>query len=268
MLTSIIIPTCNRNDLLSKCLDLLYVEVENMDRSTYEVIVTDDNKNNMAKSLIQDNYPWVSWIEGPKKGPATNRNNGAEKAKGEWLIFLDDDCLPQKNWIASYFTVMQLNQDLVLEGSTNADRPQQRFDEEAPINLDGNKLWSCNFAIRKSFFIQLGGFDESFPFAAMEDVDFYTRVLSQTHIKFIPQALVIHPWRQIKSFKSFEKHLKSQKHFAKKYGLLGKTDYRWSRTKIFVGGIFIDLKKLLSFSMKGWIFYLEKCVLNFCMIFI
>lgn len=232
MRISVIIPTCNRNDLLSKCLDALALGKQ-LVNGDYEVIVTDDSKDNIAKLLIADKYPWAKWIEGPKQGPAANRNNGAKIAQEEWLVFLDDDCIPQKEWLASYIAAMKVSDGQVLEGSTNADRPQYRFDEEAPINLDGDKLWSCNFAIKKSLFERLGGFDETFPYAAMEDVDFYTRLLNYTAIKFVPQALVIHPWRDIKPFTSFNKHLRSQKHFAKKYGELGTMAFRWSRAKIF-----------------------------------
>lgn len=267
MLITVIIPTCNRNDFLGICLDALAAGTQPIGNG-WEIIVTDDSKSNIARHLIESKYPWVKWIEGPKQGPAANRNNGAKNAQGEWLVFLDDDCVPQKDWLSSYISVMQNSNDFVLEGSTNADRPQYRFDEESPINLEGNNLWSCNFAIKRGVFDQLNGFDESFPFAAMEDVDFYTRVMSETHIRFVPAALVIHPWRKIKLFKSFKKHLHSQKHFSKKYGELGTMAFRWTRTKIFVGGVFFDFKRLLKFSMRGWLFYIEKCFLNFCIIFI
>jgi len=256
------------NDLLSNCLDLLDVNIRSI-TADYEVIVTDDSKDNIAKALISEKYSWAKWVAGPKHGPAANRNSGAKVATGEWLIFLDDDCLPQQKWLASYIdAINSTGNGLVFEGRTDAERPQQRFDEEAPINIDGNKLWSCNFAINKALFNQLNGFDESFPFAAMEDVDFYTRVCSQSSITFLPDAFVIHPWRRMKPFTSLNKQLMSQKHFANKYGLLANSGFRWSRFKIFAGGIFIDFKKLLGFSMKGWAFYLEKCVLNFCLIFI
>ena len=62
-----------------------------------EVIVSDDSKQCIAKELIQEKYSWVKWIEGPKKGPAANRNNGAKYATGDWFIFIDDDCEPQKD---------------------------------------------------------------------------------------------------------------------------------------------------------------------------
>lgn len=265
---SVIIPTCDRNDLLSKCLDLLSSTAQNIDRALYEVIVTDDSTQNLAKFLIEENYPWAKWIEGPKRGPAANRNKGVAFANGEWVMFIDDDCEPQKDWLTSYVEVIENTDFLVLEGKTIADRPKQRFDEEAPINTQGNKLWSCNFAIKKEFFITMQGFDESFPYPAMEDVDFYTRIVKHTNIVFVPDALVIHPWRRIKPFKSFKKHLKSHIHYAKKYQLKSKLKFRWVRVKIFIGSILFSFRELVSFSMKGWPLYIEKCVLNFCLIFI
>jgi GT2 family glycosyltransferase len=265
---SVIIPTCNRNDLLSQCLNCLDIAVKAIPAIDYEVIVTDDSKDNVAKGLIEEKYAWVNWIEGSKRGPAANRNNGAGIAKGVWLIFIDDDCLPQEGWLSAYVTAIQTNVNaVVLEGKTTAERDRQRFDEEAPINLDGGKLWSCNFAIKKDVFNQLNGFDETFPFAAMEDVDFHTRVNAHSPILFVPQAFVIHPWRRVKPFQNLKKHLKSQKHFAEKYGLIN-FNFRLIRLKIFITFFFKGFKELLHFSMKGWLVYIELCILNFLLIFL
>jgi glycosyltransferase involved in cell wall biosynthesis len=265
---SVIIPTCNRIDMLSKCLNLIAPDLtlQNID---YEVIVSDDGKADCAKEIIEKHYNFAKWVKGPQKGPASNRNNGVKHSKGEWLVFIDDDCLPQNNWLSSYAAAIQkYKTKLVFEGRTDADRPRERFDEEAPINLNGDNLWSCNFAIKREFFLQLGGFDESFPFAAMEDIDFHLRAKALTDIIFIPEAFVVHPWRRVKLFASFQKHLKSHKHFANKYGLLSKFDFRWGRCKIFIGSIFTDFRQLMTFSLRGWKAYLQKCLLNFCLIFI
>ncbi|MDB5012129.1 MAG: pglI [Daejeonella sp.] len=268
LMISIIIPTCNRVDLLTECLDLLVPAVQLNSNIPYEVIVTDDSKDNRTKKLITEKYPWIKWVDGPKRGPAANRNFGAKHANGDWLIFLDDDCLPQPSWISAYTEAIKTSDFLILEGTTATERPQQRFDEEAPVNLEGNCLWSCNFAVKKSLFDELNGFDESFPYAAMEDVDFHTRVRMNNEIKFVPGALVIHPWRKIKPFKNFKKHLFSQIHFAKKHHIEGKSKFRWERTKIFIGALFYDFKSLIRFSLKGWLVYIENCFLNFCLIFI
>ena len=46
MFLSVIIPTCNRNDLLRKCLNNLIPDFQSIDSSKYEIIVTDDSKLN------------------------------------------------------------------------------------------------------------------------------------------------------------------------------------------------------------------------------
>lgn len=198
-LFSVIIPTCHRDDLLAKCLDCLKPGVQTLDASLYEVIVTDDGSQTNAKDFIGKTYPWVKWVAGPQKGPAANRNNGAKYANGEWLIFFDDDCLPDSNVLQAYENARLLYPKCqVFEGRIYADRPKQRMDEESPINETGGSLWSCNFGINKDLFWNIGAFDEDFPYAAMEDIDLHYR-LKEIDVSpiFLKDATVCHPWRRI-----------------------------------------------------------------------
>lgn len=265
---SIIIPTCNRNDFLARCLNYLDIDVQKVNNFLYEIIVTDDSNENIAQNFIAQKYPWVQWLEGPKRGPAANRNNGAKYAKGEWLIFLDDDCEPLPTLINEYLYLVESKTfTLVFEGAILATRPKNRFDEEAPINIDGGKLWSCNFCIKKSFFSEINGFDECFLFAAMEDVDMKTRIEQFTVIEFAKNAAVVHPWRRAKPFSSINKHIQSHIVFSKKYNYYNTFKYRWSRCKIFVGSIPSMSLELFRYSFKGWLFFLDRIWLNFLLIF-
>ncbi|WP_448702978.1 glycosyltransferase family 2 protein [Mucilaginibacter sp. AW1-3] len=233
MLISIIVPTCNRNDLLVECLDRLAPEKQQAGVE-YELIVTDDSKDNRAKSLIEKEYTWARWVEGPKSGPAANRNNGAKMAKGQWLLFIDDDCLPDADVLKEYYKAIQQNPDvLVFEGCITVDRPQESFIEESPVNETGGFLWACNFLIdAKLFLSDLKGFDEDFPYAAMEDVDLdYRLKKKQIKVLFVKSAFVIHPWRMqqkvvsitMKRFKSLlyylEKHPEMSKKLSTRYFL-------------------------------------------------
>lgn len=271
MILSVVIPTCNRNDLLSNCLSLLAPSKQDINSFDYEIIVSDDSKLNAAKELIENNFNWVKWIEGPKRGPAANRNNGAGKAKGSWLVFLDDDCLPQPRWLNEYAAAISnySAEYQVLEGKTMPDRPKTRYDEEAPVNLEGGKLWSCNFSIRADVFWELGGFDEEFPFPAMEDVDFHLRIKKESgiKIKFLPTAVIIHPWRRVKAFKSFKKHLKSHAFFSKKHISGSPIHLTYMKFKAFVGVVVYGFKELVSYSFKGWLYYIERSMLSFLIIF-
>lgn len=192
---SIIIPTYHRNDLLAKCLDCLAPGVQILSSEQYEVIVTDDGSETTAEAMLQDQYPWAKWVSGPRKGPAANRNNGANYAQGKWLVFTDDDCLPSPNWLSAFASAIT-PQIQVYEGKTTCDSGLRSPLEHAPINLTGGYLWSCNLMIKKSAFHALQGFDESFPYPHMEDVDLRERLyLSKLNTVFVQKAVVDHPPR-------------------------------------------------------------------------
>ena len=195
---SVIIPTYNRNDLLTLCLDCLDPKYQTLSSDQYEVIVTDDGKNQQAKQLLKENYSWAKWVAGTQKGPAANRNSGAKNAQGEWLVFIDDDCLPAKQILEVYHNALSgYPNTLVFEGCIKVDREQQSLAEESPVNQTGGYLWSCNFMINKNLFLNtLQGFDEQFPYAAMEDVDLDYRLhLKNIKKVFLKDAIVVHPWR-------------------------------------------------------------------------
>jgi len=194
---SVVIPTCHRNDLLAKCLDCLAPGVQTLAPSQYEVIVTDDGARSTAEQMMRDNYPWAKWTAGPRRGPATNRNHGAALARGEWLAFTDDDCLPQPEWLKAFNNAIRLDVH-IYEGMTTCEAGLRSPLEHAPINLTGGWLWSCNMMVRKSIFEIMGGFDESFPHPHMEDTDFRERVKQNGYsFAFIQSARVNHPPRRV-----------------------------------------------------------------------
>jgi len=213
---SVIIPAYVRPEKISLCLDRIAPGAQTYPADKYEVIVTDDSPNNTIRDLVKRRFSWVQWTAGPRRGPASNRNHGASAAQGEWLAFTDDDCLPELGWLSAFAATMEKMD--ALEGRTYADRPRQSLGEFAPENKNGGFWWSCNIAVRKEFFQQLGGFDEGFPFASMEDVDFAQR-MKEAHArqKFVPQAGVCHPWRDIGGFRGMwntqAKHFFSVKYF-------------------------------------------------------
>lgn len=164
--------------------------------STYEVIVADDGRTSTAEAMIRQRFPWARWVQGPGIGPAANRNAGAAVARGRWLAFTDDDCLPQPQWLQAFYIAIISNPNTsVFEGKTVPDRPRKTLSEHSPIGSQAGNLWSCNFAILRSQFELLGGFDAQFR-VCMEDNDFALRVRQKRlTFPFIHDALVVHPWR-------------------------------------------------------------------------
>lgn len=267
MFLSVIVPTYNRNDLLLKCLNALSPDNQTIGQSSYEVIVSDDSLTSQARQLSPD-FPWFRFVDGPKRGPAANRNNGAKQAKGDWLVFIDDDCIPDKTILQTYFNEIVLGNYQALEGLIDAERPQERFDEESPLNLNGGCFWSCNIAVSQKLFKSINGFDEGFPFAAMEDVDLYSRIKEVTNSKFLRDAKVIHPWRSVKPFRNFKKRVLSHRYILKKNNVKKGLNYRVKRFKLFIGQTFTDIAQLHKFSYKGAAVFFDRLCFHFVMLFV
>lgn len=220
MIFSVIIPTFQRNALLEQCLLKLAPKNQIISSNSYEVIVTDDGKLHTAEQLICDKFNWVRWVQGLGTGPASNRNNGAKYAKGDFLVFTDDDCLPDPQWLFAYDKAIRKHPEVkIFEGKTYPNTPQISLSQEAPINIKGGKLFSCNLCIEKSLFFELGGFDENFSFS-YEDMEFAHRIrMLKIKYHFIQNASVCHPWRDIRSdtWKNSIRQSKGILTFIKKY---------------------------------------------------
>lgn len=266
VLFSVIVPTCNRTEDLARCLDRLAPEFQTIDGSLYEVIVTDDGHDLKSRRLVAERFPWAAWLQGPRRGPAANRNHGAAAAKGEWLVFVDDDCLPEPELLEGYArATSDFPRVHVFEGKTVPLGNRQRLDERCPENLNGGKLWSCNFAIKKITFVSIGRFDDNFPFAAYEDIEFGIR-LQKAEIKlaFCQHAIVFHPWRKDKGFKFWFQAMDSLVFLLKKHPDQKKYYSLSKNIKIFFGFIYkkfipecIAIKgkgAFLEFHKATWIF--------------
>jgi glycosyltransferase involved in cell wall biosynthesis len=115
---SIIIPTYNRTAQLTNCLHSL--TLLDYPRNCFEVIVVNDGGETKLEAIADTfrNQINLNLITQPHSGPAAARNTGAAKAKGEFLAFTDDDCIPSPDWLqvlASHFAEMP---DYIIGGRT------------------------------------------------------------------------------------------------------------------------------------------------------
>lgn len=197
---SVIVPTCNRPKLLGICVEKLILAIR-YSPVPVEIIVTEDGASTSQELISWLNDSGVVYIKGPAQGPASNRNNGAAHATGDWLIFIDDDCEPDINIYRAYFQAVKKHIDcFVFEGCTTVPPKRLEALDYAPENTDGGNLWSCNFLIRKDVFNSLNGFDENFKYAHMEDIDLCDRIKKNNFkIIFCKEAIVVHPWRKLTS---------------------------------------------------------------------
>ncbi|MDH5233326.1 MAG: glycosyltransferase [Gemmatimonadota bacterium] len=207
---SVVVPTFNRHDALAACLDRLAPGAQDVAAAAYEVVVTDDARSDGTRTFLAERYPWARWTPGPARGPASNRNHGASEAKGEWLAFTDDDTLPDRGWLRAFaHAVAEAEQEAVdagadiavsaeaLEGRTTCAAGFGTPMFYAPVNETGGWFWSCNIAVRADRFRTIGGFDEGFAVAHMEDQDLRERLVAAgVRIRWVPEAVVDHPPRR------------------------------------------------------------------------
>ncbi len=100
-LVSVVIPTCNRDDILERCLSALTRQTY----SRFEVIVVDDASTDTTPDLLkrfaEDNPSInVQVIRNERHAGANpSRNRGISAAKGELVAFEDSDCVAEPEWI-------------------------------------------------------------------------------------------------------------------------------------------------------------------------
>jgi GT2 family glycosyltransferase len=269
---SIVIPTYERTDDLRRCLEAL--KPNNQPESpTHEIIVTDDSMSDFSRILIEKEFPEVTWEMGKKNGPGGNRNAGASKAKGEWIVFIDDDCIAQKGYLLAYFNAIEENPKVDLfEGYIFPDRPKRTWAETCPENSSGGMFWTSNLCVRKEVFDELGGFDETFE-VAYEDVDFAYRIQKDgKKTLFVKDAAACHPWRTLKREgnnwkpKGFE--WKELKLFIKKHPQAHEHSSPKIYAKHFLRMITKDLYLCVTkFRGSGLSILLGQAFVTFCVIF-
>ena len=195
---SVVIPTCRRPEALASCLACIAPgEQREIDAADYEVIVTDAAERETVEALLRERFPWALWSPAPRHGPGPNRNAGARLARGEWLVFVDDDCLPAPEWLARIAAHTAQRGVDVVEGAIHSPSLPDHPLWTAPVNTAGNAGWTANLSVRRVIFEQLGGFDPDLPETA-EDMEFHVRSKrAGARWVFAPDAIVVHPPRRM-----------------------------------------------------------------------
>jgi len=231
---AIIVPTCGRPELLKRCLRQILPYVE--EHPECAVVVSDDGDARQTRASLGEEFNRVKVVQGPRRGPAANRNSGVKHSTGDLLIFLDDDCRPESSLIEEYQREAEKHPECsVFEGRISAEGAWTGFADTAPVNESGGFLWSCNFAIRRDLYLRIGGFDERFPFPAMEDVDLNFRVEGKSPIRFLPEARVFHDVERRAGWKHLRHHSLSVILYIHLHGLKESGQGPWFFSRSLVG---------------------------------
>lgn len=119
---TVAIPTYNGETRLPDVLERLRSQVET-ESFTWEILVIDNNSCDRTAQVIREyQTQWPSWCPliyyfCPEQGAAFARQKAVEKAKGKLIGFLDDDNLPEKNWVAAAYEFGQNHPQVGAYGS-------------------------------------------------------------------------------------------------------------------------------------------------------
>jgi len=218
MLISVIVTTYNRPDALCAVMRALLAQTD----TNFEVIIADDGSQEATRDAVLA-FSTAQRASGLKRlvhawqpdagfRASAVRNLGVFAARGEYLVFLDGDCIPRPDFVARHRLLAErgfmvsgsrvllsapLTQQVLatqeavhahslfywllqrLSGKTNKLVPLLHF-PNSPLRhyraVKWNRIKSCNLAIWRDDYAAVNGFDESFVGWGHEDADLVLRL--------------------------------------------------------------------------------------------
>jgi GT2 family glycosyltransferase len=146
----------------------------------------------------------VTVVNQPHAGPATARNTGAARARGDYVAFTDDDCQAEPDWLGELAARLEGATDLAVGGRTVNALVENLYASATQLLVDYLSEWtrvsgqgtffaSNNLAAPTELFRTRGGFDTGFPLAAGEDREFCDRwVRLGGRLAYAPGAVIQH----------------------------------------------------------------------------
>ena len=223
-LLSIVVPTYNRQRILPRTLPSLLSQEGH--GAEYEVVVVVDGSTDGTLKLLH-RTGWGSRlrvIAQPNRGQASARNRGAAAARGEILLFLDDDMIAAPNLVATHLEEHDMSRERVVLGQMGlAEGVRRSFLKQGVeewgrefarrVSVSGYRFrfddWHSGHAsIARSLFVGLGGFDESFVAYGNEDYDLGWRLIHRgVEMRFSPRAVALQVYD--KGFNAWLRDVKS-----------------------------------------------------------
>ena len=179
ILVSVIIPTYNRLELLTLCLNSLINQPA--DPTTYELVVTDDGSTDGTSEYIKKlassapcriNYLWHENF-----GRSKNRNLGIKAAQGRYVILLDCDMVVRPEFIISHLEKHTTNK-LIVHGAVinTPNLPTPAAVPEKFRDLSRAFFATGNVSIEREWLLTAGLFDEDFIEYGWEDLELGERL--------------------------------------------------------------------------------------------
>jgi glycosyltransferase involved in cell wall biosynthesis len=204
---TVVIATYDRSALARRLLEQL--DAQTLDPSRYEVIVVDDGSKTDVRRALADVRPrYALRIERQANaGPAAARQRGVELARGEIVVFLDDDMSVLPDFLERHLAYHGGEPTVVLGKLRPRDALEslplfERFyartmareaDDRASgkVRARGHDLYTGNVSMPRSLFFAAGGFD--FSLRQLEDLELGIR-LEEQRARFVmsTEAFSVH----------------------------------------------------------------------------
>ncbi len=176
---SVVVPTYNQSGIIEYCLHSLFTQTA--DPESFEIVVVDDGSTDNTPALVKRLAPEAPcelvYLRQPNSGRSKTRNNGAMKARGEYIIFLDGDMTVRREFVAAHLKAHS-RQGLIVHG-TVVNTPQISDPNAGPAtmpNFSRAFFATGNVSIERAKFIESGMFDEDFVEYGWEDLELGERL--------------------------------------------------------------------------------------------
>jgi GT2 family glycosyltransferase len=212
---SVVIPTYRREAVLLETINSLLKVMENADVCLELLIVDQTEHHDPATDRKLGEWEQsvkIRWLRLDRPHITRSMNTGVQMAKGDIVLFLDDDIVPVPELINEHMNAFKKHPD----AWAVAGQVLQPWDKPQPVfytprggqlthyldfpffSTDGTfveNVMAGNLSVRRDHFIQLGGFDENFtpPVATRFETEFAKRLVSRGgKIWFEPKASIRH----------------------------------------------------------------------------
>jgi len=246
---TIIVLTWNKLKFTKYCLYYLYKYTE---YPSWDLIVIDngstDNTPQFLKGFQKTHENCQIILNSRNLGFAKGNNQGIKKAKGQYIVFLNNDVFVTANWLTELLNCIHSSPNIGIVGTkllyphnrkiqhagivfSLRGKPFHIFRNQKSTNIRVNIQKSYNavtaacMLVKRSLIEELGGFDERFRIGNYEDVDLCLRArLKGYKILYCPKSEMLHneygSSRQIERFNEIAK--RNFNVFIKKWGGLFK----------------------------------------------
>lgn len=208
-LVSVIVPAYNIEKLTINCVKSILKQ----SFKDFELIVVDDcSKDNTLESLKKFKDKRLRIFKTHKNsGPSVSRNIGIDKSRGEYIFFIDGDCIASKNWIKEGLKVFEEERCAGVEGKIYyvSKNYKPTAIERITENRYGGKYMTASNAYLKSVVIKVGKFDPAL--MRMQDRDIAFKIMRLGKIVFCQGMTVTHQ-RFLWTFKKLRDNLRDDAH--------------------------------------------------------